>query len=302
MHQCFYDYVKPNYGENAKLCYVDTDSLIVEVKTDDIFKDIAQDVETRLDLSKYEIDRPLPRGKNEKIISLVKEKLGGQIMKEFVGLRAKTYIYLKENNDENKKAKDTKKCVIKRKRKFQDYIDSLKGARLVRKINYLEKKTHICVECLKTHQKYFVIKNYFEEMVKISVESLKAYQKEFVKKIILREQKRFKSEGYNVFAEVINKITLSSNDDKRMQSIDLIETYAYGTSKNLIWKKEKIERNNIIGQYENVSPEDTKEHNPKWSEIPDHLYRILIIGGSSGSGKTNALFNLVNNEPDIDKI
>ena len=97
-----------------------------------------------------------------------------------------------------------------------------------------------------------MIKNYFEEMIKISVESLKAYQKEFVKKIILREQKRFRSEGYNVFTEVINKINLSSNDDKRMQSIDLIETYAYGTSKNLIWKKEKIARNNIIGQYENV--------------------------------------------------
>ena len=88
--------------------------------------------------------------------------------------------------------------------------------------------------------------------MKISVESLKAYQKEFVKKIILREQKRFRSEGYNVFTEVINKINLSSNDDKRMQSIDLIETYAYGTSKNLIWKKENIARNNIIGQYENV--------------------------------------------------
>ena len=139
-------------------------------------------------------------------------------------------------------------------------------------------------------------------MIKISVESLTAYQKEFVKKIILREQKRFKSEGYNVFTEVINKITLSSNDDKRMQSIDLIETYAYGTSKNLIWKKEKIERNNIIGQYQNVTQEDTKEHNPKWPEISDHPCRILIIGGSSGSGKTNALFTLVNNEPDIDKI
>ena len=57
-------------------------------------------------------------------------------MKKFVGLRAKTYIYLKENNNENKKAKDTKKCVIKRKLKFQDYTDSLKVARLVRKINY----------------------------------------------------------------------------------------------------------------------------------------------------------------------
>ena len=108
----------------------------VDVKTDDIYKDIVQDVETRLDLSNYEIDRPLPRGKNEKIIGLMKEKLGGQIMKEFVGLRAKTYIYLKENNNENKKAKDTKKCVIKRKLKFQDYTNSLKAARLVRKINY----------------------------------------------------------------------------------------------------------------------------------------------------------------------
>ena len=136
MYEFSYDYVKPNYGKNAKLCYADTDSLIVDVKTDDIYKDIVQDVETRLDLSNYEIDRPLPRGKNEKIIGLMKEKLGGQIMKEFVGLRAKTYIYLKENNNENKKAKDTKKCVIKRKLKFQDYTNSLKAARLLRKINY----------------------------------------------------------------------------------------------------------------------------------------------------------------------
>ena len=77
MYEFFYDYVKPNYGENAKLCYADTDSLIVDVKTDVIYKDIVQDVETRLDLSNYEIDRPLPRGKNEKIIGLMKENLGG---------------------------------------------------------------------------------------------------------------------------------------------------------------------------------------------------------------------------------
>ena len=51
-----------------------------------------------------------------------------------------------------------------------------------------------------------------------------------------------------------------------------------------------------------ITQEDTKDYNPKWPEIPDHPYRILIIGGSSCSGKTNTLFNLVNNEPDIDKI
>ena len=88
-------------------------------------------------------------------------------MNKFVGLRAKKYTYLKENNDENRKAKNTKKCVIKRKFKFQDYKDCLKAARLERKINYLGKKIKISVECLKRHQKDFVIKNHFEETMKI---------------------------------------------------------------------------------------------------------------------------------------
>ena len=58
----------------------------------------------------------------------MKDELGGQIMKQFVGLRAKTYSYLKDNNDEDKKAKGTKKCVIKRKLKFQDYKNCLGAA------------------------------------------------------------------------------------------------------------------------------------------------------------------------------
>ena len=88
---------------------------------DNIYKDIAEDIETWFDTSNFEIDSPLPKGKNKKVIGLMKDELGGKIMKEFVGLRAKTYSYLKDNNDENKKAKGTKKCVIKRKLKFQDY-------------------------------------------------------------------------------------------------------------------------------------------------------------------------------------
>ena len=71
------------------------------------------------------MDRPLPKGKNEKVTGLMKDELGGQIMKEFVGLRAKTYSYLKDTNDEDRKAKGTKKCVIKRKLKFQDYKNYL---------------------------------------------------------------------------------------------------------------------------------------------------------------------------------
>ena len=68
MYEFWYDYVKPKYGENAKLCYMDTDSFIVHVKTDDIHKDIAKDFETRFDTSNFEIDRPLPKRKNKKVI------------------------------------------------------------------------------------------------------------------------------------------------------------------------------------------------------------------------------------------
>ena len=72
--------------------------------------------------------------------------------------------------------------------------------------------------------------------------------KEFIKNIksILKMQKRIKSERHNVFSEDINKIALSSNDDKRMQSIDLIERYEQGTSKDLLSDKQEIKCNNMI--------------------------------------------------------
>ena len=119
MYEFWYDYVKPRYGENTKLCYMDTDSFIVPVKND-IYKDIT-DVETRFDTSNFKIDTPLPKGKNKKVNVPMKDELGGQIKTEFVGFGAKTYSYLEVSNDEDKKAKDTKKCLIKRKLKFQDY-------------------------------------------------------------------------------------------------------------------------------------------------------------------------------------
>ena len=85
MHDFWYDYVKPKYGENAKLCYMDTDSFIVHVKTDDVFKDNGEDVETRFDTSKFEMDKALPKGKNKQVIRLMKGELGGKIMKDIVG-------------------------------------------------------------------------------------------------------------------------------------------------------------------------------------------------------------------------
>ena len=92
---------------------------------------------------------------------------------------------------------------------------------------------------------------------------------------------KLKSERYIAFTEEISKIALSSNDNKKIESIDAVEKYTYGMNEvNFVYIR--------------------KEY-PNWPEIPDHLYRIIMAGGS-GSGKTNALLNLMNHEPDIDKI
>ena len=100
---------------------MDTDSFIVFRRTDDVYKDIAEDVETRFDISNYRLERTLPKGKNKNVIGLMKDELGGKIIKKFVGLMAKTCSYLIDDGSEDKKVKDTKKCVIKRNLEFQDY-------------------------------------------------------------------------------------------------------------------------------------------------------------------------------------
>ena len=201
MYEFWYDYVKPKFDEKAKLCYMDTGSFIVYIKTDDIYNDIAKDVETRFDTSNYELDRPLPKGKNKKVIGLMKDELDRKILTKFVELRAKTYSYLIDDDRKDKKAKGTKKCVLKRKLDFENYKNRLEATQLENKINHLEKN-------------------------RIDTDSIKENYKEFIKnnKSILKIQQRIKSERHNVFPEEINKIDLSSNNDKRMQSINSIET------------------------------------------------------------------------------
>ena len=102
------------------------------------------------------------------------------------------------------------------------------------------------------------------------------------KEILLKSQLRFGSKKHNVFTEEVNKTALSTNDDKRIQSIDSIETYAYGTRRNLVCKKEKIKyiyikNNTKMIHYDDVTKGNIKQYNPNWPEIPDHPYRILII-------------------------
>ena len=91
MYEFWYDQIKPKHQGKAKLCYMDTDSFIIHIKTEDFYKDIANDVEKWFDTSNYDENdnRPLPIGMNKKVIDLFKDELGGKVMKELLALRAK---------------------------------------------------------------------------------------------------------------------------------------------------------------------------------------------------------------------
>ena len=94
--------------------------MIYSVKTDNFYKDIANDVANRFDTSGYNPDRPLPGGLNKKVIRLMKDELGGGIMTEFLTLRPKMYAY-KTGNSESNKCKGIKKCIVKKTISFEDY-------------------------------------------------------------------------------------------------------------------------------------------------------------------------------------
>ena len=94
MYEFWNEHIKPKYVDNVKLCYIDTDSFEMHIKTEDLYKDIADDVGKRTDTSNYEwntvqcnsieCNRPLPKGKNKKVIGLTNDELGGMTMTEFV--------------------------------------------------------------------------------------------------------------------------------------------------------------------------------------------------------------------------
>ena len=110
MCEFWYDYNKPKYGDRAKLCYMDTDSFAVYIITEDFYEDISDDVERWFDASNNNENdkRPLPIGKNKKVIGLFKDELAGKIMKEFCALRPKMYEYLMGDDSEIKNPKEQK--------------------------------------------------------------------------------------------------------------------------------------------------------------------------------------------------
>ena len=148
MYEFWYDYIKSKYGNRVKLCYMDMDSFIMSIKTNDFYKDISIDVDKRFDTSNYEINRPLPTGKNKKVIGLMKDELGGKIITEIVTLRPKTYSYSTDDGKEDKKAKGTKMCMIKRMIKFNDYKNCLLKDKVLLKSQqrFISKKHDVYME------------------------------------------------------------------------------------------------------------------------------------------------------------
>ena len=103
---------------------MDTDSFMIQIKTDDFYQDMAKDVAKRFDTLNYEVERTLEINKNKNVFGVMKNELGGEIKKECFGFRPKKYSYLTGHDKEEKKGKGYK-CNIKCRLKFTDYKNCL---------------------------------------------------------------------------------------------------------------------------------------------------------------------------------
>ena len=123
MFDFHYKYIKPKYGNKAKLLFTDTDSFLYEIQTEDFYKDISGDVKEKFDTSDYPEGHPsgIPTGINKKVLGMFKDEVAGKNIKEFVGLRAKLYSFKTEKGEENKKCKGIKKAVVAKSIRHENY-------------------------------------------------------------------------------------------------------------------------------------------------------------------------------------
>ena len=121
------------------MCCTNTDSFIFFVKTNDFYKDISDDIEKWFDTSAYskDIDRPLLKGINKKVIGKFKDELAGQIISELCILRAECSSFKLDNDNEEIKAKGIKECVIKHQLTFDNYVDALFNDNKINRSQYI---------------------------------------------------------------------------------------------------------------------------------------------------------------------
>ena len=146
MYDFHYNYIKPKYGNKAKLLFTDTDSFLYEILTEDFYKDIAGDVRDRFDTSGYKEGHPsgIPTGINKKVLGMFKDEAAGKSIKEFVGLRSKLYSFKMDEGKENKRCKGIKKAVVERTIRHEDYKTCLTtGKEQLRRQNIIRSYEHV---------------------------------------------------------------------------------------------------------------------------------------------------------------
>ena len=182
---------------------MDTDSFVINIKTEDFYKNIASNVERWFDTSNYDKkdNRYLPIGKNKKVIGLFKDELDGKSIVEFCALKAKGYAYKLDDDTEHKKTKGTKKCIVKREIIFENYKDSLFNDKLI----------------VRSQQR-------FRSLYSLIQSYLEVY-------------------NHKVYTEEVHKIALSSNDDKRIQTFDKVTIYPYRTNVFKVCENEMLLKN-----------------------------------------------------------
>ena len=178
MHEFWYDYIKPKDGDKARLCYMYTNSFVMHIETEDFYKDIASDVERWFDTSNYDEKdkRPLPIGKNKKVIGMFKDDLGGKIMTEFCALRAKAYPYKLDDDTEMKKAKGTKKCILKKEITFKNYADALFNEEVIIRLQQRFRSDHYRV-CTEEYKHLIKLQRFPIEQRNFKCVRVKCYQK-----------------------------------------------------------------------------------------------------------------------------
>ena len=235
MYDFFYNHLKKQYGEKCELLYTDTDSLLLKIETEDVYKDIKAN-ESFYDTSDYPKEHPLHSTVNKKVLGKMKDECAGTPISEYVGLRSKMYSVMKV--DESKKGIDKIKKDFPEVEIKECTCDGIKVQAIIAKDAELFKKIK------KKHSKAIV--SQCCKMIKadeINVRKAKGVKKNVVKKQIKHEQYKqvlfskeqmwhgmniLRSEGHEIYGMHVNKISLSPFDSKRWIADDGVNTKAYG--------------------------------------------------------------------------
>ena len=147
MYNFHYEYVKPKYGDRARLLVTDTDSLCYRIQTEDFYEDISKDVPRWFDTNNYPKRHPIG-GANKKVLGMMKDEAGGESISEFVGLRSKLYAYKMDDGKVDKKCKGVKKKVVKNAITYKDCL--FNGVTHRARFNTLRSRRHdeVTTECI----------------------------------------------------------------------------------------------------------------------------------------------------------